>query len=105
MIYFLKDRLNEMLTDNWRTDNPVSVKVLIDDTEIGTFDNHSIDAKVIALEIPGQLFDNIEAREYILKLYSGTTLIKEELCKVKLPEGAQPIQQDNQMSLIMYENN
>lgn len=84
MIYLVKNNGDQtFITDTISTYFPSLVDLYIDDINIGNYDNISTSSLYIKVVVPESVLDQLEEKEYILKIKSYGALLKEELCQVR----------------------
>ena len=80
MIYISKNNQVEITTDNIVNFIPDFLDIYFDDIFIGQFENLSDKLLYLTFIIPAQ---DLEEREYQLKIYNHSALIKKELLVIK----------------------
>jgi hypothetical protein len=100
MIYLSKNNQTIVLTDNVVDYIPGVVDVYLDDVLIGNFENQYHNNRKILFTFPNE---ELEEREYIMKIYSNEVLIKQELVIVKDLTESTPKSVTNTKKIKMYE--
>ena len=80
MIYLSKNNQTIVLTDNVVDYIPGVLDVYLDDVLIGNFENQYDNNRKLLFTFSSE---NLEEKEYIMKIYSWGVLIKQELVIVK----------------------
>lgn len=84
MVYLVKNNGNQTLTtDTVSTYIPKNVDVYVDDLFIGNFQNISNSSLYLTFVIPEDVINDIDEKEYIIKLMSHGALVKSELAQVR----------------------
>lgn len=84
MVYLVKNNGNQTLTtDTISTYIPKNVDVYVDDLFIGNYQNISNSSLYLTFVIPVDLINELEEKEYIIKLMSHGALVKSELAQVR----------------------
>lgn len=103
MIYITNGQDNAITTDSWLEYIPSNFTVYLDDILIGNFLNESVNKEYIILSIPSTSLVDMQNREYTIKYYIDTVLIKSELVAVRsnIEPEVKSINKSNEV--IMYE--
>lgn len=95
MIYLYKNNFNEIVTDNVINFIPNTLEIFLNDTKLGDYLNYSTSLLYLYFDIPSIDLINFQEKEYKIKIYNYSALIKEELCYLK----------DNTINIIVNEFN
>ncbi len=102
MIYLSKNNQTIVLTDNIVDYSPGVIDVYLDDVLIGNFENQYQyhNSRKLLFTFPNE---ELEEKEYIMKIYSNEELIKQELVIVKDLTESTPKSVTNTKKIKMYE--
>lgn len=100
MIYLSKNNETKVITDNVTNFSPENIDVYLDEILIGNFENLSTNDRELKFITPKL---ELTEREYVMKIYSSNTLIKEELIIVKDLTKFEPISINKAKKIKMYE--
>lgn len=104
MIYFHKNTQNTIKTDSWTKFIPPTIEIFLDDERIAIVDNISTDVRFYEFVLESAYIQFLQIREYTLRLYSSSALLKAELAQV-VDSTKDPVntQLENNITYKIYE--
>lgn len=82
MIYLHKNIDNRVITDSWTKYSPDIFEIYLDEQLLVEVDNLSTDVRFYEFILESTLLNDIQIREYELKIYSHQALVKKELVQI-----------------------